>query len=84
MKTNKQFISYVCVSLALLVVTLSCTNEKRSNEDKENTGIIIDETLPMSQRMAESIMLRTPHLCLIDFEYPKWAYVPGQIGRAHV
>lgn len=66
-----------------MMLSTACKNAiPKGNTEEVNVKMVVAEDMPMSQRMAESTILRSPHLALMDFENPKWAYVPGLIGKA--
>jgi unsaturated rhamnogalacturonyl hydrolase len=84
MRVKSQFTLYVIVCIVLLGFTLAFTYTNKEKMEREKPGTLVDINLPMSRRMAESIMLRTPHLCHIDFDHPRWTYVPGLVGKAMI
>ena len=84
MKAKKQVLFYIMTGVMVLSVARSNTSAKRNPDESKKVKNLVAEDMPMSMRMAESTILRAPHLALMDFEHPKWAYVPGLIGKAMI
>ncbi len=84
MKTNKQVLLYVIAGVMMLIATGLHKKTNLKTEGEKKVEKVVAEDMPMSKRMAESIMIRNPHLFMVDFEFPKWAYVPGLVGKAMI
>jgi len=85
MKTVKY--KHLALFLLSVILLTGCTQTKEDQKKKSenaSAGGFISKDMPMSQRMAESIIMRNPDLCMIDSKEPKWAYVPGLVGKAMI
>jgi len=84
MKAMKQLLFYVMTGVLIWCAAGKNTIAKGKTEKDKEVEKVVAEDMPMSMRMAESTILRAPHLALMDFDQPKWAYVPGLIGKAMI
>ena len=84
MGTNRKLLIFVMSGVIMLSIAGKSATPQRKTKEVKKVEKVVAEEMPMSIRMAESTILRSPHLAFMDFEHPKWAYVPGLIGKAMI
>ena len=74
-----------CLLTAMLLVVVSCNpatdNEvQKTDAQSQEASITVSESLPWSERMAQSIMARNKESWMTDFrEKPRWTYTNGLV-----
>lgn len=77
-------VSKLFTAVFILFVLMSCKNaESRAEENVNQSGKIVSDTLKWSERMMLSEMHRFPEASKLDFrDKPKWSYTNGLVLKA--